>query len=63
MAAQVGLDPHKDIDWVTPGPAGTPMQLFAEEHVDAFLGFPPEPQESRDRNIGCVTLNMAPVQA
>jgi len=59
MAARVGLDPHKDIDWVRQGPAGTPMQLFAEAKVDAFLGFPPEPQELRDRNIGRVILNMA----
>jgi NitT/TauT family transport system substrate-binding protein len=35
------------------------MQLFAEAKVDAFLGFPPEPQELRDRNIGRVILNMA----
>jgi len=59
MAAQVGLDPYEDIDWVTSGPAGAPMQLFAEEQVDAFLGFPPEPQELRDRDIGRVILNMA----
>jgi NitT/TauT family transport system substrate-binding protein len=59
MAARVGLDPHKDIAWVPQGPAGTPMQLFAEAKVDAFLGFPPEPQELRDRNIGRVILNMA----
>jgi NitT/TauT family transport system substrate-binding protein len=43
MAAHIGLDPHEDIAWVTPGPSGTTMQLFAERKVDAFLGFPPEP--------------------
>jgi NitT/TauT family transport system substrate-binding protein len=57
MAAQVGLDPHDDIDWVTT-PTGTPMELFAEGGVDAFLGFPPEPQELRARKIGRVLLNM-----
>jgi NitT/TauT family transport system substrate-binding protein len=49
MAAHVGLDPHEDIAWVTPGPSGTTMQLFAEREVDVFLGFPPEPQELRAR--------------
>jgi NitT/TauT family transport system substrate-binding protein len=58
MAAQVGLDPHKDIDWVT-SPAGNFMALFAEGQVDAFLAFPPEPQELRARKIGRVILNMA----
>jgi ABC-type nitrate/sulfonate/bicarbonate transport system substrate-binding protein len=58
MAAQVGLDPHQDIDWVTPGPTGTAMQLFAERQVDAILGFPPEPQELRARKIGRVILNI-----
>ncbi len=59
MAAQVGLDPHQDIDWVTPGPSGTTLQLFAERKVDVFLGFPPEPQELRARKIGRVILKTA----
>jgi NitT/TauT family transport system substrate-binding protein len=59
MAAHVGLDPHQDIAWVTPGPSATPMQLFAERKVDVFLGFPPEPQELRARKIGRVILNTA----
>jgi NitT/TauT family transport system substrate-binding protein len=59
MAAHVGLDPHKDIVWVTPGPSETAMQLFAERKVDVFLGFPPDPQELRARKIGRVILNTA----
>ena len=35
----------------------TPMELFAAGKVDAFLGFPPEPQELRTRGIGRVILN------
>ena len=35
------------------------LQRFVEGEVDAFLGFPPEPQELRDRNIGRVILNTA----
>jgi NitT/TauT family transport system substrate-binding protein len=61
MAANVGLDPQKDIEWVE-GSAGNPMglfpmDLFAEGKVDAFLGFPPEPQELRASKIGHVILN------
>ena len=33
------------------------MELFADRKVDAFLGFPPEPQELRARNIGHVVVN------
>jgi NitT/TauT family transport system substrate-binding protein len=54
-----GSIPTKDINWVTPGPTRTPMQLFAERQADAFLGFAPEPQELRARTIGHAILNMA----
>ena len=33
------------------------MELFAEGKVDAFLGFPPEPQAMRARKIGRVVVN------
>jgi NitT/TauT family transport system substrate-binding protein len=39
MVAQVGLDPDKDIRWVT-DPSVKPLELFAEGKIDAFLGFP-----------------------
>ena len=57
MAAQVGLDPHNDIDWVN-SPDGNFMALFAEGKVDAFLAFPPEPQELRARKIGRMILSL-----
>jgi NitT/TauT family transport system substrate-binding protein len=61
MAAYIGLDPRKDIEWVE-GSALSPMRLFplklfVEGKVDAFLGFPPEPQELRARKIGQVIVN------
>jgi NitT/TauT family transport system substrate-binding protein len=56
MAAYVGLDPVKDIDWVT-SPLVSPMELFADGKIDAFLGFPPETQELRARKIGKVIVN------
>jgi NitT/TauT family transport system substrate-binding protein len=58
MAAQVGLDPDRDIHWVT-DPKVKPKELFVDGKIDAFLGFPPEPQELRARGIGHVILNMA----
>ena len=57
MAAAVGLD-RKDIDWVT-DPALRPLDLFANGKIDAFLGFPPEPQELRARHAGHVIVNTA----
>ena len=56
MAAHVGLDPKTDFNWVT-SPDGNPMELFAEGNADAFLAFPPEPQELRDRNLGRVIIS------
>jgi len=56
MAAHVGLDPRQDINWVA-SPTGYSIELFAAREVDAFLGFPPEPQELRDRKIGRAILN------
>ena len=58
MAAYVGLDPMKDIHWIS-GASPKPMELFAEGKIDAFLGFPPEPQELRARKIGRVIFNSA----
>ena len=58
MAAYVGLDPRKDIEWVVL-PYDEEMKLFTEGKFDAFLGFPPEPQELRARKIGRVIVNTA----
>jgi NitT/TauT family transport system substrate-binding protein len=58
MAAHVGLDPDKDIDWVT-DPKVKPKELFIDGKIDAFLGFPPEPQDLRSRGIGHVIVNTA----
>jgi NitT/TauT family transport system substrate-binding protein len=56
IVAHVGLDPRRDINWVTLPPADS-MRLLTEGKVDAFLGFPPEPQELRARKIGHVIVN------
>jgi NitT/TauT family transport system substrate-binding protein len=56
MIAYVGLDPRKDVNWVT-HPFAESMRLLAEGKIDAFLGFPPEPQELRAKKIGRVVVN------
>jgi len=58
MAAHVALDPAKDIHWVT-DPSLKPIELFVQGKIDAFLGFPPEPQDLRARQIGNVIVNSA----
>jgi NitT/TauT family transport system substrate-binding protein len=58
MAAEVGLDPKKDLRWIA-DPKANPKALFIAGKVDAFLGFPPEPQELRTRHIGRVIFDTA----
>src|SRR5262245_58388813 len=52
MVAYVGMDPRKDINWVTTQSFPESMQLFVDRKVDAFIAFPPQPQELRERKIG-----------
>ena len=52
----MGIDPRKDINWVT-HPSAEAMRLLAEGKIDAYLAFPPEPQELRARKIGHVVVN------
>jgi NitT/TauT family transport system substrate-binding protein len=58
MLAHVGLDPRKDVNFVQ-HPAAEGKQLLAEGKVDAYLGFPPDPQELRARKVGHVVVNSA----
>jgi NitT/TauT family transport system substrate-binding protein len=58
IAANVGVDPRSEIGWVPSGEIGA-KQLFIDGKIDAFLGFPPEPQELRSRRIGRVIVNSA----
>jgi NitT/TauT family transport system substrate-binding protein len=58
MAAYVGLDPRKDINWVNHS-ADESMRLLAEGRIDAYLGFPTNPQEFRAKKIGRVVVNSA----
>jgi NitT/TauT family transport system substrate-binding protein len=56
MVAYIGLHPGTDLHWVT-HPSSEAMQLLAEGKIDAYLGFPPEPQELRAKQIGRVIVN------
>jgi NitT/TauT family transport system substrate-binding protein len=56
MAAYVGLDPNRDITWVTQDPMNA-MDTFAAGQVDAFMAFPPEPQQLRKRGLSNVIVN------
>ena len=56
IATSVGIDPDKDIRWVIQPPAEA-KALLAEGKIDAFLAFPPDPQELRAKKIGQVILS------
>ena len=55
MASHVGIDPKRDINFVIHPPAEA-MQLLADSKIDALMGFPPDPQELREKKIGRVTI-------
>jgi NitT/TauT family transport system substrate-binding protein len=56
IATSVGLDPGKDINWVFHPPVQG-KQMLAEGRIDGYLGFPPDPQELRDKKIGRMLLS------
>ena len=56
ILTHVGLDPRKDILWVT-HTADDAMRRLAAGTIDSFLAFPPEPQELRAKKVGHVLLD------
>ncbi len=56
IVASVGLDPDRDIEWVT-APDFNPVGMFTEGKIDAFLAGPPVPQEMRTLKLGHVILS------
>ncbi|MGH7324597.1 MAG: ABC transporter substrate-binding protein [Candidatus Rokuibacteriota bacterium] len=58
MVAHVGLDPRKDVNFVVYPPAEA-KKLLAEGKIDGYLGFPPDPQELREKKVGHVVVNSA----
>ena len=60
IAAHVGLDPAKDIDYVSStGASVNQVELFAQGKIDAYLAFPPHPQELRARGFRNVLVSTA----
>jgi NitT/TauT family transport system substrate-binding protein len=58
MASYVGIDPRKDIRWVS-DPSAQPMDLFVDRKIDAFFASAPMLQELRARGIGHSLVNSA----
>jgi len=56
MASYVGLNPDRDIKFVTRTPTES-IKLLAEKKIDALMGFPPLPQELRAKKIGHVVVS------
>jgi NitT/TauT family transport system substrate-binding protein len=56
MLAYVGIDPRRDVTWVT-HPLAESARLLAEGKVDALLALAPEAQELRAKGIGHVVVN------
>jgi NitT/TauT family transport system substrate-binding protein len=59
LVAYVGMDPRKDIKWITGPKISDAIQSFVEGKADAVLGFAPQPQELRLKKIGHTILNTA----
>jgi NitT/TauT family transport system substrate-binding protein len=59
MLAYVGIDPRADVHWLEGKTEEATMKLFVEGRADAFLGFPPQPQQLRAQRIGRVIVNTA----
>jgi NitT/TauT family transport system substrate-binding protein len=53
----VGIDPVKSVNWVPTKKLSESMRLYLEGKVDAFLAFPPQPQELHRKKIGHVIIN------
>src|SRR5438445_2095225 len=56
MLAYVGVDPRTDVNWAVHS-SGESMRLLADGKIDAYMAFPPEPQELRAKKIGHVVVN------
>lgn len=53
------MNPRTDVKWIETGTFSGPMDFFIDGKVDAFLGFPPQPQQVRAKKAGHVIVNTA----
>jgi NitT/TauT family transport system substrate-binding protein len=56
IAAYVGLDPNRDITFITV-PLEDAVKLFVDGQIDAIFDFPPVSQELRAKKIGHVVID------
>ena len=59
FVASAGLDPKKDIRWVTPEGGAAPVQLFMDGKIDAYMAFMPHAHGLHERNMGRVLIDLA----
>jgi NitT/TauT family transport system substrate-binding protein len=59
MLAHVGINPARDVKWVTAPSYPESMHYFADGKADAFLAFPPIAQEARAKRVGRVVVDTA----
>ncbi len=57
VAAYIGLDPRRDIEWVEAPDFSKWPDMLATGEVDVVSAFPPQTYELRDARIGHVILN------
>ena len=56
FVAYVGLDPQKDINWITI-PYGEGVSMFTQGKIDAFMAAPPLSLETRQMELGHALVN------
>ncbi len=59
VAAYVGIDPKRDINWAVAKTSKAALQLFVDGKVDAYWAFEPQPHQLKAMKIGHVILNTA----
>ena len=59
IAANAGLDPEKDIRWVTPDGGVDPVQLFMDGKIDAYMAFMPQAMGLHEHKAGRVLVDLA----
>jgi NitT/TauT family transport system substrate-binding protein len=57
ILAYVGINPHSEVNWVETGSLAESQRQFIAGKLDAFLAFPPQPQEMRLLKQGHVLVN------
>jgi NitT/TauT family transport system substrate-binding protein len=57
VAAYVGIDPRKDIDWIVGNTSEGALQLFMDGKADAYWAFEPQPHFLLEKRIGHPILN------